>query len=254
MEGTRIGVKGIEWNYLEKGSGKSLLYIHGNTGCSVWWEKVMDVPGYRVISPDMPNFGLSSPLPGKPGIEAYADAMADFIIALGLKGTVAVGHSLGGAVCLSLAARRPELLGGLVLVDSSAPSGLKTPEAYHPAIEAMRMDRAVLAKALGAVAPLPGDPAFFQRLVDGAALMAVPAWIGNAVALSSFDVTGKLGGFTKPVLVIRGANDYLITDAMARETAAAFPGSRLETLEGLGHSPIVEDPARFLALLRPWLG
>jgi branched-chain amino acid transport system permease protein len=69
-------VKGIEWNYLEKGSGKSLLYIHGNTGCSVWWEKVMDVPGYRVIAPDMPNFGLSSPLPGKPGIEAYADAMA----------------------------------------------------------------------------------------------------------------------------------------------------------------------------------
>ena len=247
----RIGA--TTFHYIEEGKGRPLVLLHGNTGSSLWYERVMELPGFRCIAPDLPNFGRSSPLEGPISIEAYADALAGFITAMKIEGAVLVGHSMGGSVALSLAARRGELLGGLVLVDSSAPSGLKTAESHYPALEAMRTNRPILSLALRAVVPTLNDDAFFGCLVDEALLMAPPAWIGNAEALGRLDCGDKLRDFDKPVLVVWGRKDVLVTEAMARETAAAFPRARLEILEEVGHSLIVEDPAAFKALLAEFL-
>jgi len=253
MESSTVRIDGTVWFFLENGKGRPVLLVHGNTGSSTWWERILDLPGCRCVAPDIPNFGRSGPLGRDITIDTYADSLADFIDAKGLKGAVAVGHSLGGSVCLSLAARHAESIGGLVLVDSSSPRGLSTPEASYPAIEAMRTNRSILEQALKAVVPTLVDDVLFGRLVDDAMRMAAPAWIGNARALSAFDVSGRLGGWTKPVLVLWGRKDVLITEAMARETAAAFRNARLEILEEVGHSAIVEDPDRFKQLLSQYL-
>ena len=79
--------------------------------------------------------------------------------------------------------------------------------------------------------------------------MAAPAWVGNALALGRFDYVGRCGAFAGPVLVLWGRKDIVITEAMARETAAAFPRARLEILEQVGHSAMVEDPARFVRIV-----
>lgn len=247
----RIGA--TTYHYVEEGRGRPLLLLHGNTGSSLWYERVMEMPGWRCVAPDLPNFGRSSALAAPISVEAYADALADFITAMKIEGAVLVGHSMGGSVALALAARRGKLLGGLVLVDSSAPSGLKTAESHYPALEAMRTNRPVLSLALGAVVPTLKDGAFFERLVDEAMLMAPPAWIGNADALGRLDCGDKLRDFDKPVLVVWGRKDVLVTEAMARETAAAFPRARLEIIEEVGHSLIVEDPAAFKTLLAEFL-
>jgi len=253
MEASFVEVQGIRWFYRENGSGRPLLLVHGNTGSSMWWEKSMSISGCRCVAPDLPNFGRSAALLGEISIDAYAEALASFISALNLTDAVAVGHSLGGTICLSLAGSHPDLLGGLVLVDSSSPRGLVTPESHYPVIELMRRDRALLAKALKAVAPTMTDETFFERLVDDAMLMAGPAWAGNARALASFDATGRFDRWAKPVAVLWGRKDSIISEAMARETAAVFPGARLEILEEVGHSVIVEDPARFCAFLAEFL-
>ena len=75
--------------------------------------------------------------------------------------------------------------------------------------------------------------------------MAAPAWVGNSRALGRFDYRGKCGAFTGQVLVLWGRRDIVVTEAMARETAAAFLHARLEILEQVGHSPMAEDPAGF---------
>ena len=249
MDGTYADIKGTRWFYIERGEGLPILYVHGNTGSSTWWERVMDVPGHRCVAPDLPNFGRSDALAGEISIEAYAEALASFVAALGLEGALVVGHSLGGAIAMSLAARHVELVGGLVLVDSSSPKGLVTPETHYPAIEMMRQDRAFLARALRSVVPTLTDEDYFERLVSDASKMARPAWEGNARALSSFDVTGRFLSWVKPVAVLWGRMDSIISEAMARETAAAFPAARLEILEEVGHSVIVEKPELFSALL-----
>jgi branched-chain amino acid transport system permease protein len=242
----KIGGGGIR--YVEEGEtgARPLLYIHGNTGSARWFERVMRVPGWRTLALDLPNFGASDPLPGRVSIAAYADAVVGFCDALGLDRPLLAAHSLGGAVALELAARLPSAWRGLVLVDSASPTGLKTPVDRHPLIDLMRTDRAFLAQALKAVVPGLADPVFFEALVDDAFKMAAPAWIGNAVALSDFNLAGRLASFAAPVLVLWGRKDAIVTEAMAVETRDAFLQARLEILEGVGHSVIVEDPGLFL--------
>jgi len=252
--GAQIVVRGTRIVYAERGEGRPVVCLHGNTGSRRWFERVMEATGCRVIAPDLPGFGESEALPDAPDIARYADAAADFIHALRLTGTVLVGHSLGGAVAMSVAVRSPDLLGGLVLVDSAPPSGFPTPEARHPLIERMRTDRELLAAALRATVPALGDEQFFSRLVDDATRMARPAWIGNALALGAFSCVRECGVFSKPVLVVWGRRDVIVTEEMARETAQAFPRGRFMVLDHVGHSPPVEDPPGFVRALVSFVG
>ena len=244
-----VTVMGLSIHYRAAGEGKPLVYVHGNTGSSLWFSKVMDVPGFKTYAPDLPNFGRSDPMPGPVEIGRYADYLKGFMDALGLGPSLVIAHSLGGAVAQALAISHPENLSGLVLVDSSSPTGLQTPVDRHPLIEAMRQDKAFLAKALAGTVPTLKDSDFFQSLVDEAARMGAPAWIGNAEALSVFDVSARTRSFAKPVLVLWGRSDYIVTEVMARQTAEAYPGAELQILDGVGHSVIVEDPERFLGIL-----
>jgi len=249
MEGKYVDIGQTRIFYVERGTGLPLLYVHGNTGSSRWFERVMDVPGCRTIAMDMPNFGRSEPLSAEPDMDRYADCVVRFMDALGLERPVLVGHSLGGAVAISLAVRHPKFVCGLVLVDSSSPSGLVTAEERHPIIEMMRTNRDFLSKALFSTMPTLKDQGFFNALVDDATHMAAPAWVGNARALSVFNYQGKCGVFTSPALVLWGRKDVIIREAMARETRGAFPNARLQILEDVGHSPMVEDPACFVGIL-----
>jgi pimeloyl-ACP methyl ester carboxylesterase len=253
-EERHVSLGGCRVRYVEQGTGLPVLYVHGNTGSSRWFQRVMELKGCRTVAPDMPNSGRSDPLGGEVSLERYADLLVELIASLGLArgtpgGPVVVGHSLGGAVAIALAARRPHLLRALVLVDSASPAGLVTPEDRYPTIEMMRKNRDVLARALTAIVPTLTDQGFFNALVDDAALMAAPAWIGHARALSAFDYRSRCGAFRGPVLVVWGRRDVPITEAMARETAEAFPGGSLTIMEEVGHSPMVEDPAGFTRVL-----
>ena len=249
MENAMAMISGRAMHYIAAGSGEPVVWIHGNTGSCRWFERVMDMPGFRHLAPDLPNFGRSAPLDGPPDIAAYAEAVRAFMGSMGLGKAIIVGHSLGGAVAMSLAAAHPELAKALILVDSCAPTGLKTPEAHYPVLEMMRTNKALLTQAFrGGVMPTMKDEPLFQALVDDAMMMAAPAWSGNARALERLDCSAACRKFPAPVLVVRGEKDAIITEAMARETAAVFPGARFELLEGVGHAVIVEDPERFKRL------
>lgn len=252
MESKTIAVMGRNMRYVESGTGTPVVLVHGNTGSSLWWSRVMDLPGFRAVAPDLPNFGRSEPIETA-DIDAYADRLAAFIRALGLERPVVVGHSLGGAVVMAMAARDPGLARAIVLVDGASPAGLRTPEEHYPVIELYKTDRALMRRALSAVAPALRDDAFLDALADDAMLMAPHAFAGNARALERFDYRGRAGAFTGPVLVLWGRRDVIITEAMARDTAAAYGDSRLVVFENAGHSAMVEAPSDFKAALLEFL-
>jgi branched-chain amino acid transport system permease protein len=244
---------GVEISYNIAGAGTPVLYVHGNTGSKVWYEKVMDVTGARTVAPDLPNFGDSGWIEVA-DIDVYADYLCDFVRRAELPTPLpVVGHSLGGAVAISLSLRNPEMVSRLMLVDSAPLDGLKTPEERYPLIERYKEDRELLKKGLQAVTPTMNDPAFLERLTDEAMKMNPIAFTGNARALERFDYRSGAGDFDRPVLVIVGEQDVIITREMAEATAASFPRATLRVLDGVGHSLMVEAPDRFLSLVREFL-
>jgi branched-chain amino acid transport system permease protein len=241
-------VDGLSIFYVTLGAGIPVLYIHGNTGSSRWFSRVMDLPGFCTYALDMPNFGKSSAMPREPDIRAYAEYVFKFIESMKLDKPILAGHSLGGAVAQALAVAHPDSIRAMVLIDSASPHGLVTPKDRYPFIEMMYNDKNILAQALAATTPTLSDSAFLALLVDDATAMAKPAWIGNAEALSTFEIYDQCRSFGKPVLVLWGRKDFLVSEQMARETEKAFPNSRLEIVENVGHSVVVEDPGQFMTL------
>lgn len=245
--------------YERAGAGRPVLLIHGNFASRRWWSEHLDAPaaGLDLIAPDLPGFGASDPLPEdlpEAGwVAAWADALAGVLDVLGVARAGVVGHSLGGAVAQALAVRHPRLVGALLLVDAAPPGGFPTPEAHYPVLETMRSDRALLRASLAAISPTRLPP-HFEALVDDAMAMAPRAFQGNARALAAYDLTADTAAVTIPVTVLHGGKDALVPRALADATVAAYPHARLLTWPDVGHSPLLEAPEAFRALLATTFG
>ncbi len=115
-----IEVDGARIHYLDEGSGPPLVLIHGLAGQTrVFTHSLLDrlKSEYRVIILDRPGSGYSTRARGASAtINAQAQTIAHFIEALELKRPLIVGHSLGGAIALSLGLHHPEYVGGLALL------------------------------------------------------------------------------------------------------------------------------------------
>lgn len=251
-----VEVHGLRMSYREAGEGSPLLLVHGNFGSGRWFVDQLDSPppGYRLIAPNLPNFADSDRVPEAVSIEAYARYLAGFCEALGLGRLDLLGHSLGGAVAQAFIAERSGLVEKLILVSSAAPDGHETPAEHFPVLESLKDNRDGMALALAATMP-SRQPPYFEGIVDDGLALAPHAITGNVRALAKYDVSSRVGSYTGPVLVLRGELDlpHLITEEIARSTAAAYPNSRLELWQGVGHSPQVEAPERFNRLLTDFL-
>lgn len=235
----------------DEGVTRTLVALHGNFASSRWWVDLLAAPpaGWRVLAPDLPGFA-GTPHSGPVSIGAYADRVQDWLRAQGVTRPALLGHSLGGAVALEVAARDPQALSGLVLAASAPLSGLVTPEEHYPVLELLRTTPALLEASLGALFP-SGRPANFADLLTDGANMAATHYSGNARALAGWQVdAARLAGL--PTLVLGGELDALITPGLVRAQAAAL-GTAATVLPGRGHGFPQEDPAAFRALLEGFL-
>lgn len=251
-----VNVVGVKLAYQAAGQGHPLVCVHGNFASKRWFTELLRDPpaGWRVVAPDLPNFGDSDALPEPIRIDAYADRLHGFVTELGLERPVLLGHSLGGAVVQTFAAAHPEVTRGLIVIGSPTPTGLVTAEEHYPFLESLRNDREAMARALAPTMSATMSerlPDYFDGIVDDALKLHPDGFSGNARALET--LTLDTCAVTCPVLVVRGEHDYLISPRMAERTAAAYPSGRLQKLPGFGHSPQIEDPERFHALLSEFL-
>src|SRR5208282_6522324 len=118
--GRFIEVDGARIHYLDEGSGPPLLLIHGLAGqMRHFTYSLLDrlKSDYRVVILDRPGSGYSTrPPQASAAIDAQARTIAHFAKALALERPLVVGHSLGGAIALSLALNHPDEVGGLALI------------------------------------------------------------------------------------------------------------------------------------------
>lgn len=241
------------------GEGRPLVAIHGNFASRAWWSRLLErrPAGWRVVAPDLPGYGDAAALGGNLGVPELADALERLIETLGLERPVLVGHSLGGAVSLELAARDPGRYRGLVLVGSPPPSGFP-----HDGRDAVRdllyQDRELARQAFIAQSPGLDDAgrnaAGLERFLDEAARMHPRSFNAAARSLGAWSVLGRapaLAGL--PTLAVGGPLDPIVTPAMAERLAQELPHARSCSLAGAGHWPQLERPLEFERLLAGFL-
>lgn len=244
-----------------------LVLIHGTSASLHTWEGW--VAGLsrtrRVISFDLPGFGLTGPNADGDYREARYVAFTRALLSrLGVGRAIVVGNSLGGGVAWELALADPARVAGLVLIDStgfdfvpeSLPLGFRV--ARTPVLrEGMRwvLPRRAIEDS---VLDVYGDPSrVTASLVDRYYELALRE--GNRVALMrrmdqmAPGPVQRLGEIRVPTLILWGGRDRLIPPRWGQAFHAAIPGSRLVTFPGLGHVPQEEDPAATLAALHDWL-
>ena len=244
-----------------------LVLIHGTSASRHTWEGWATelARTRRVISFDLPGFGLTGPnADGDYRDGRYVAFVRQMLSRLGVGRAIVAGNSLGGEIAWQLALADPARVAGLVLVDAaghafepeSLPLGFRI--ARIPVLrEPMRwvLPRRAIEDS---VREVYGDPGrVTAALVDRYYELALRA--GNRVALMQrMDQLApgpveRLGEIQVPTLILWGGRDRLIPPRWGQAFHQAMPGSQLVVFPKLGHVPQEEDPAATLAALRDWL-
>jgi 4,5:9,10-diseco-3-hydroxy-5,9,17-trioxoandrosta-1(10),2-diene-4-oate hydrolase len=215
-----------------------------------------------VLALDWPGHGASAEDHAPASAERYAALLEAFAAALDLGELAILGNSIGGAAAIRFAARRPEAVRGLVLVDSG---GLVPVHAFTRGATRV-MAHFFAAGARGArwyprayslyyALVLPGRPARAQR---GRIVAAAPETAARlAEAWRSFgepeaDARGDAARLACPVFVAWAKRDRVLPLRLCRPAIRRIPRARLEVFPG-GHSPFLEAPERFLPSLERFL-
>ena len=255
-----------------------IVLLHGTSASlHTWegWSKALRGQR-RVISLDLPGFGLTGPFAGdyptrwagQPLYTAdhYARFVLDLLDRLAVQRFVVAGNSLGGEVAWHIAAAAPQRVTQLVLVDAA---GYRfTPEDVPLGWRIARLP--VLGRVTEHFLPRPfvlqglravyGNPAKIdEALIDRYYELTLRA--GNRAALvqrlqawSPDEGVERVSGVVAPTLILWGGRDRLIPPALAKRFAADIPGSQLVVFDDLGHVPHEEDPLRTVAAVKAFLG
>lgn len=116
-----LEIDGLQIHYRDVGEGPTLVLLHGLMSSLHTWNRWTDrlSQHFRVISLDLPNFGLTGPHPRGMCRFMYSDFLAEFTTALGIQKCALAGNSMGGWIGWEYAARFPERVSQLVLIDSA---------------------------------------------------------------------------------------------------------------------------------------
>jgi pimeloyl-ACP methyl ester carboxylesterase len=233
----------------------ALLLIHGNASSSRWWDDLvpMLVGSHRVIRIDLLGYGRSAePADGGYALPDQARRVGVVLDRLGVGQVIVVGHSSGGAAATALAERRPDLVSALVLINTGPNLRAYTapPGAIDPAQWPDVSDEE-LRESMSSSVSRPGYQ-FPPELLNEVRAMTFHSLTTATQASRDYvrerPLPDRLAALGKPLLVIFGEEDRRWRPASAADYLAV-PGARVEMLPGVGHSPILEDPARTAALL-----
>jgi 3-oxoadipate enol-lactonase len=189
------------------------------------------------------------------GIELVTQDAIAMLETLGAP-THLVGLSMGGFVAMRIAARRPDLVRSLILIETAAdPEPLENVKRYRllsavtravgPRIIARRVARIMLGRAI------IEDPARRTELARFLELMTARRDVWRAVngVIDRAGIYAELGRIRAPTLVVVGDQDVATPRPKAERIVAAIAGARLEIIARAGHSSTVEEPAAVTAAI-----
>jgi len=259
MKKATLPKKQMEIAYDEAGSGPPLVLLHGfPLDKSMWQPQLAGLSStHRVLAPDYPGFGDSSPTTEGFTVESLAEEVADFLDATGITGAVTLaGLSMGGYIALAFARQHPERLRALILADTRAEPDDETAKASRDVMAELARQEgagAVIGKMLPKLVAEPSSTAA-ETVKQIGTRQQVESIVHALQALKERpDATPGLAAITVPTLIIVGEKDAITPPAMAETLASHIIGSTLVKIPGAGHLSNLEAPDAFNNAVRTFL-
>lgn len=276
-----LDINGLSYHYLDEGSGKPIVMLHGNPTWSFYFrELVKGLSGrYRTIAPDHIGCGLSE----KPETDRYdyrlesrVDDLEALIDQLGLRQDITLAlHDWGGAIGMLYALRHPDRIARLILMNTAAflpPNGkilplrLRIVRNFRPFATL-----AVQGLNLFAVAALYMAP--YKRLsadVKAGLLAPYNSWQSRVATLKfvqdipvcrhdpSYDLIRHMDDNLEclshlPMLILWGEHDFVFDRDYLRAWQRRFPHAEVHSFPDAGHYVLEDQPRRVLRLINEFL-
>lgn len=262
------------WVYGPADAESTVVAVHGFRGEHHGLEPVVaHLPGVRVISPDLPGFGETAPVPGRThDLDLYAQWLDDFVAAVA-PGAVILGHSFGSIVVSAAVARGLQTPRVILVNPIGAPAlegprgiltrlavfyywaGAKLPKGLGEAL----LRNGLIVRVMSVSMAKTKDPGirrfvhdqhdtYFSRFADRDVLHDA------FVASVSHDVREAAPRIGQPTLLVAAQKDDITPIEAERTLATMFPDAELVEIPDVGHLIHYETPAvaadaitRFLA-------
>ncbi|MEM0948108.1 MAG: 3-oxoadipate enol-lactonase [Pseudomonadota bacterium] len=247
LNGTRI-------HYREDGdpTGRPVIFSNSlGTDLRLWDGIIPYLPdSLRLIRYDKRGHGLSD-CPNAPyamgTLVADAERLMDH---LGVRDAVFVGLSIGGMIAQGLAAKRLDLVRGLVISNTAAKIGTRT--MWDERVATIRaggipaLSDAILERWFSKRFRETADFALWRHMLER---QPTEGYMGCAAAIAGTDFMTTTAELTLPTLAIAGSEDGSTPPDLVRETANLVEGSRYHLIRGAGHLPCVEQPEEYARTL-----
>ncbi|WP_434994189.1 alpha/beta fold hydrolase [Arthrobacter sp. Ld5] len=254
--------------------GPPIVMVHGFRGDHHGLLRLAEeLPGHRVLLPDLPGFGQGEELPGTHDVGAYARFITACSRQLTQGPRVMLGHSFGSIVAAEAVALDPDLAAALVLVNPISAPALEGPsrtasrvaEAYYVAAD--RLPEAAGRALLANPAIVRGMSSFMaktrdralRRWIHGQHRAYFSSFASRRVVLEAFrasisgTVRDRAADLRLPVLLVAAAEDDIGSVQSQRELAALMPTASLEILPAVGHLVHYEKPREAAHLIGKFL-
>ncbi len=252
-----VKVDGMDIHFERKGSGKTILLVHG-LGSPLVWDRLIDplAQFFDVIAVDLPGFGSSSNPPAPFSTQQYADVLFHLIDTLQLQRTSILGVSYGGQIALTFAFDHQNRIDKLILVASSGLGPRNSFLASSPVwmlvsfivknviFKSTMMIRLFSRMSFFDCTKRPDDLAErFHRAVNGKGRKE--SWLQcarNALRTEN-DFSKRLATLSVPTLIVWGKEDRIVPVRWAYGFQKVLQNSSLKILERCGHSLPLEKAA-----------
>jgi pimeloyl-ACP methyl ester carboxylesterase len=233
------------------GGGRPLLFIHGSGWNRRMWHGQRDglQSSADVVLVDLPGHGGSGG-EGCDSVEGYRGAIVSTLAGLGIDKCCVAGHSLGGAIALSLALSHPHLLEGLILIGSGARLRV-----LPQILDTIRTNKQATVRAIADLAFSPKAPSDLKDFNIGETMKCDADIIfQDFTACDRFDAMGSVASVQVPTLIICGTDDSLTPPKYSHYLHKAIAGSRLVLVEEAGHMVMMEKPGEVNGAIKEFLG
>jgi pimeloyl-ACP methyl ester carboxylesterase len=246
-------------HYETYGTGSPVILLHGWIGSWGLWQPTMEALGsqYRCYALDFWGFGESGKKRDSYAVGDFMELVRQFMDALGISRAPLIGHSMGGTTSLGTTMRYPDRISKVCVIGSpivgNSLSILQL--AGVPWIGSMvRRLPALLKLGIRVAAPLiTRDPKWHAMVSRDISATTAESFFSSIGSLRRTDLRPRLGEIRVPTMGLYGGRDVIVHPRQYEPLRRGVPHARIEIMPKSGHFPMLDEPERYLEIVKSFL-